>query len=244
MLTQPRLVTFRALPLAEHRRSTLPTQIPSSLNMSETLALCHVRRRLVLAFYRELTLLTYGIDTYWKYRHAAACLWPTIKLAEAEAASYEELMALDRKIRTFPVPTHLQATLQGSEVWSWSADSPQAVQQYCIVCDKELSKYSEALFFTSSGFSWFAALLFLHRNYLAIALRDENPLAHKFCGSVLAAYRCSTRICFALRDLYRLHPRTVGSMWYFWSSIFSACVGLLACATCRHVLTTSEPRSS
>ena len=67
-------------------------------------------------------------------------------------------------------------------------------------------------------------LLFLHRNYVAVALHSENPLSHKFGGSVLAAYRCATRMCFALRDLYRLHPKTVGGMWYFWSGIFSACV--------------------
>lgn len=105
-------------------------------------------------------------DTYWKYRHAAACLWPTIKLVGAEAASYEETMALDRKIRTFPVPAHLQATLQGSEVWQWSADSPHAIQQYCIVCDKELSEYPSGLFlcilvltqpqvyYSSTGTTW------------------------------------------------------------------------------------------
>lgn len=71
-----------------------------------------------------------------------------------------------------------------------------------------------------------AGLLYLHRNYLAVALKAENPLGHQFGGSVLAAYRCATRMCFALRDLYRLHPGTVGCMWYFWSGIFSACVSL------------------
>ena len=81
------------------------------------------------------------LDPYWKYRHAAACLWPTIKLTAAEVASYDETMALDRKIRTFPVPAHLQASLQGSEVWQWSTDAGQAVQQYCIVADKELSRW-------------------------------------------------------------------------------------------------------
>ena len=67
-------------------------------------------------------------------------------------------------------------------------------------------------------------LLFLHRNYLAVALRAENPLAHQYSGSVLAAYRCATRLCSALRDFYRLHPNAVGRMWNFWSGVFSACV--------------------
>ncbi|EKM49978.1 uncharacterized protein PHACADRAFT_213749 [Phanerochaete carnosa HHB-10118-sp] len=163
---------------------------------------------------------------YWKYRHAAACLWPTIKLAAAEVASYEDIMALDRKIRTFPVPTHLQASLQGSTIWQWSTDAGQAIQQYCIVADKELN------------------LLFLHRNYVAVALHSGDPLAHKFGGSVLAVYRCATRMCFALRDLYKLHPRTISGMWHFWSGIFSACIVLAAipivapsCALAQNALT-------
>ena len=67
-------------------------------------------------------------------------------------------------------------------------------------------------------------LLFLHRNYLAVALRAENPLAHQYSGSVLAAYRSATRLCSALRDFYRLYPNAVGRMWNFWSGVFSACV--------------------
>ncbi|KIP10047.1 hypothetical protein PHLGIDRAFT_125875, partial [Phlebiopsis gigantea 11061_1 CR5-6] len=159
-------------------------------------------------FEGEPSLMPYP---YWKYRYAAACLWATTRLAaSAETPSYEEAMALDRKIRTFPVPAHLHASLQGTEVWSWSKNPAVAVQQYCIVSDKELS------------------LVFLHRNYLAVALHAENPLAHRYGDSVLAAYRCATRMCFALRDLYKLHPRIVSSMWYFWSGIFSSCVVLAA----------------
>lgn len=83
-------------------------------------------------------------DPAWKFRYAAACLWPTLTLATADAASYEDAMALDRKIRTFPVPARLQVALQSSEVWSWSSDPSKAVQQFSVVCDRELSKFNSS----------------------------------------------------------------------------------------------------
>ena len=165
------------------------------------------------------------LDPYWKYRYAAACLWPTTRFAAgAEAASYEEAMALDRKIRTFPVPAHLHASLEGTKVWSWSNNPAVAVQQYCIVADKELSESRVCVYLSVPVLTRGAGLVFLHRNYLAVALHAEDPLAHRYGDSVLAAYRCATRMCFALRDLYKLHPRIVSSMWYFWSGLFSSSV--------------------
>ena len=74
-------------------------------------------------------------------------------------------------------------------------------------------------------------LLYLHRNYLAEALRvasqTENPLSHKFGGSVMAAYRSAVRMCVTLRDIYRIHPVWLGRVWHFWSGMFSSCVRLL-----------------
>lgn len=69
-------------------------------------------------------------------------------------------------------------------------------------------------------------LLCLHRNYLAEAIRAEpdDPLAHRFGGSVMAAYRGAVRMCVTLRDLYRVHPVWTGRIWYFWSGVFSSSV--------------------
>ena len=55
-------------------------------------------------------------------------------------------------------------------------------------------------------------------------MAPENPLAHKFGGSLMAAYRGTVRMCVTLRDLYRVHPVWVSRVWHFWSGVFSSCV--------------------
>ncbi|PSR72813.1 hypothetical protein PHLCEN_2v11310 [Hermanssonia centrifuga] len=117
-------------------------------------------------------------------------------------------MALDRKIRSFPIPVHLQPPLQGFENRTWSKDPASAMQQYALIVEREMN------------------LLFLHRNYLAVAIKmqTQNPLAHKFGGSVIATFRSVSRMCLALKDLYYLHPKPISHIWLFWSGIFSACV--------------------
>ncbi|KAJ3527260.1 hypothetical protein NM688_g8153 [Phlebia brevispora] len=155
-----------------------------------------------------------GIMGYhaWKFRYSAACLWPTVKTALGEAVSYQTIIELDHKIRTFPIPIELQPPLQGYQLRTWSDDPASALQQFCFICERELN------------------LLFLHRNYFAEAIdtAPENPLTHEFGQSVMAAYRSAVRMCVTLRDLYRVHPVWVSRIWYFWSGVFSSCIVLAA----------------
>lgn len=69
-------------------------------------------------------------------------------------------------------------------------------------------------------------LLYLHRSFFAVALRDDpnNPLEHRFGPSVVASYRSARRMCVALRGLYLVHAEPLSRFWYFWSCIFSSCV--------------------
>ncbi|KAJ3528064.1 hypothetical protein NM688_g8044 [Phlebia brevispora] len=133
-----------------------------------------------------------GFQAY-KHRFTAACLWPAVRLSCAKEVSYQAIMNLDKKIRTFPIPVDLQSPMP------WPRES-------------ELN------------------LLFIHRNYLAVALRAEprNPVAHKFGGSVLAVFRSVLRLCSGLKDVYQLHPAVTSRVWFFWSGIFSACIALAA----------------
>ncbi|THH33361.1 hypothetical protein EUX98_g851 [Antrodiella citrinella] len=147
----------------------------------------------------------------WKYRYTAACLPWTLKHAFSPGSvSYEVLMELDRKIRTFVIPSKLQVSLQGGEGLPWSSNARLAMQQCNCIFMKE------------------ANLLYLHRSFFAIALRDDpvNPLSHKFSPSVVASYRSARRMCVALRGLYLVHAEPLGRFWYFWSCIFSSCIVL------------------
>ena len=99
-------------------------------------------------------------------------------------------------------------------------------------CSSSVSSLRENLVSVSIPRAWGRILrqcqdlLYLHRNYLAEAIRAEpdNPLSHRFGGSVMAAYRGAVRMCVTLRDLYRVHPVWTGRIWYFWSGVFSSSV--------------------
>lgn len=149
----------------------------------------------------------------WKYRYTAACLPWTLKHAFSPGSvPYDVLMDLDRKIRIFVIPSKLQVSLQGGEGLHWSSNARLAMQQCNCIFMKE------------------ANLLYLHRSFFAVALRDDpvNPVEHRFGPSVVASYRSARRMCVALRGLYLVHAEPLSRFWYFWSCIFSSCIVLSA----------------
>ena len=90
---------------------------------------------------RGVTLMTTAFEDHaWKFRYSAACLWPTVRTALAEVVSYQTIMDLDHKIRTFPIPLELQPPLQGYQGRTWSSDPASAMQQFCFICERELSE--------------------------------------------------------------------------------------------------------
>ncbi|TFK51727.1 hypothetical protein OE88DRAFT_1462788 [Heliocybe sulcata] len=146
----------------------------------------------------------------WKFRYSAVCLSVSVDhVFNIRQSSYNALQDLDVKIRTFPVPAQLQAPVEGSEAGrSWSPDPVRAMQQYCILCERESN------------------LMYIHRSYFAQAIRSGsvNPLTHKYADSVVAAYRSALRLISSLRGLYPVHPARTRRVWFFWSNCFSACV--------------------
>ncbi|KAI0078657.1 hypothetical protein K474DRAFT_862934 [Panus rudis PR-1116 ss-1] len=151
----------------------------------------------------------------WNFRYAAALLPPSLKIALRPAViSYESLLDLDKRIRAFPIPEHLQLDLQSHSPRGrpWSSHPIVATRQCNVLFVRESN------------------LLYLHRPYFAVAVREKpaDPLSHKYGPSVLAAYRSACKICKTLRGLYLLHPRPVQKIWYFWTQLFSSCVLLAA----------------
>lgn len=73
----------------------------------------------------------------------------------------------------------------------------------------------------------FPDLMHMHRNFLVQALQDpDDPLKHKYAPSVRAAYRGACQLVSTIQSFYAVHPDMGGRVWFFWSSIFSACVRL------------------
>ncbi|TFK32802.1 fungal-specific transcription factor domain-containing protein [Crucibulum laeve] len=148
----------------------------------------------------------------WKFRYAATCLIASAQhVFSTKTPPYSALLDIDKRIRKFPMPSHLRSPVRVSEAGrSWSTDPSRAMQQYCALCLRESN------------------LLYIHRSYFAQAIRQdpENPLRHKYAPSVLATYRSACRLISSLRGLYPIHPRISSHSWYFWSGIFSSCIVL------------------
>ncbi|KAG1760121.1 hypothetical protein EDD22DRAFT_980737 [Suillus occidentalis] len=142
----------------------------------------------------------------WKVRYSASCLGISVQhVFNTRVPSYSALLELDRKIRKFNLPSHLQSPMEASEAGrAWSPEAPRAMQQYAALCYRE------------------ANLMYIHRSWFVQAIREApvNPLQHKYAPSVLAVYRSACRLISSLNGLYR--DRT----WFFWSAIFSACIVL------------------
>ncbi|KAK7061130.1 hypothetical protein VNI00_000866 [Paramarasmius palmivorus] len=148
----------------------------------------------------------------WKARYAASCLSISAQhIFSTKKLPYAAMLDLDTKIRKFPIPSHLQAPLAASEAGrAWSSDPRRAMQQYCVLCERESN------------------LLYLHRSFFAQAIREEphNPLTHRYTASVLATYRSACRLILSLKGLYPNHPEITETSWFFWSGVFSSCIVL------------------
>ncbi|KIJ65704.1 hypothetical protein HYDPIDRAFT_110852 [Hydnomerulius pinastri MD-312] len=148
----------------------------------------------------------------WKFRYSASCLSISVQhVFSTRIPCYSALLELDRKIRKFAVPPHLQCPIEASEVGrAWSSECPRAMQQYCALCERESN------------------LLYIHRSYFAQAIREapNNPLQHKYAPSVLATYRSACRLISSLKGLYGVHPVATSQQWFFWSGVFSSCIVL------------------
>ncbi|KAG2157850.1 uncharacterized protein EDB93DRAFT_1078285 [Suillus bovinus] len=148
----------------------------------------------------------------WKFRYSASCLGISVHhVFNTRVPSYSALLELDRKIRKFDLPSHLQSPMEASEVGrAWSPEAPKAMQQYAALCHKE------------------ANLMYIHRSWFVQAFREApaNPLQHKYAPSVLAVYRSACRLISSLNGLYRVHSQPTDQTWFFWSAIFSACIVL------------------
>ncbi|KAK1227215.1 hypothetical protein PQX77_009849 [Marasmius sp. AFHP31] len=148
----------------------------------------------------------------WKSRYAASCLSISVQhIFITKKLPYTALLDLDKKIAMFPVPTHLQAPLSTADTRrSWSTDPGRAMQQYCVLCERESN------------------LLYLHRSFFAQALKEDpsNPLEHRFAPSLVATHRSACRLISSLKCLYPNHSEMAQTSWFFWSGVFSSCIVL------------------
>lgn len=77
----------------------------------------------------------------WKFHYIAACLSVSIRRTQSvRRASYSSFQELDKRIRSFPIPSYLHSPVYGTERRDWDATPSRALQQYFAPCSVESSE--------------------------------------------------------------------------------------------------------
>ncbi|KAG1831964.1 hypothetical protein DFJ58DRAFT_719530 [Suillus subalutaceus] len=125
----------------------------------------------------------------------------------AKTPTYSTILELDRKIRDFPVPPHLQPRCDGNGTLPNAAILTQ-VQMSILLTNKETT------------------LLNIHRRYFTQALEDQpsDLLKHKYGPSVMAMYRSAWRVIEGHSHAVRRIPQAIERLGLFWSHALSAAI--------------------
>ncbi|KAI9511610.1 fungal-specific transcription factor domain-containing protein [Russula earlei] len=138
----------------------------------------------------------------WKFHYSAVCLSVSVQRAfSVKRESYSSLLELDRRIRSFPLPTHLLSPVYGTRNRDWDSDPSRAMQQFFAACERESNVGSR-------------------KRYVV----HLDPLQHEYGQSVVAVYRSANILINGLRRLAGTHPKLAGRVWFFWSSLYTSSV--------------------
>ncbi|EJD48103.1 hypothetical protein AURDEDRAFT_183807 [Auricularia subglabra TFB-10046 SS5] len=141
----------------------------------------------------------------WKWRYTAEVI---PKLMEevfgCKTPTYAKVLEMDKMVRTSWLPECLKADRQNPATVHDGLRSA-AIQRFTVLWFKEL------------------ALMYLHRNLLAIALTEgrADPLQHRYSPSLLAAFRSAVKLSTSLRALVS-EPGQAGQHICFFSHGFAA----------------------
>lgn len=143
----------------------------------------------------------------WSWKFSRLLHHVMVNAFGAKIPTYSTILELDRKIRDFPVPPHLQPRCDGNETLTKAAILEQ-VQVVFLLTNKEFT------------------LLNIHRRYFTQALEDQpnDLLKHKYGPSVMAMYRSAWRVIESHSHAVRLIPRAIERLNLFWSHALSAAI--------------------
>ena len=92
--------------------------------------------------FRSLTFcFSFDLVHSWLFHYIAACLSVSVQRTHSvHRASYSSFLDLDKRIRSFPLPSHLHSPVYGTERGDWDATPSRAMQQYFAPCSIESSE--------------------------------------------------------------------------------------------------------
>ncbi|KAG2106993.1 uncharacterized protein F5147DRAFT_746108 [Suillus discolor] len=143
----------------------------------------------------------------WSWKFSRLLHHVMVNAFGAKTPTYGTILELDRKIRDFPVPPHLQPRCPTSETLTKAAILQQ-VQTSFLLTNKETT------------------LLNIHRRYFTQALEDQpdDLLKHKYGPSVMAMYRSAWRVIESHSHAARKIPQVIERLGLFWSHALSAAI--------------------
>ncbi|KAH8829154.1 fungal-specific transcription factor domain-containing protein [Flagelloscypha sp. PMI_526] len=146
----------------------------------------------------------------WKHRFTRNLAFSvTETLLAATPPSYEVILKLDRRIREFPIPPHLNTISTGRVNLE---ESPARLHQTCL-----------------PGLFRSVLLLVIHRTHFSRSLQDssKNPLLSPFAPSFLAAYRSASWITKCQMVLYSKYSSLTHRLWHPWTHVFQVILGCI-----------------
>ncbi|KAF9820900.1 hypothetical protein IEO21_01127 [Rhodonia placenta] len=149
---------------------------------------------------------------WWKHRFTSECMNSVYDQAfGAKTPTYKTVLQLDRKLRSFPVPSQLQiAGFGGTEtrVNNYSDSVPLILQRHTVLALRE------------------SHLLYMHRGFFARAISDhpQDPLGSPYGSSFIAAYRSAGSLVALVRNIYSQLKELTERMWFLWTHLFSCSI--------------------
>lgn len=143
----------------------------------------------------------------WKNDFFVEVLTPLLEAMTSTKAppKYSRVLALDRSVRDFPIPSPLDER-------DTSGTTPRflAMQRALVIMGREI------------------ALLQLHRRYFTYAMNNAEPfeMQHEYAPSVLATYLSASSLISAVDGLFKYQKELSVRFLHFWFNVFSAAVML------------------
>ena len=159
----------------------------------------------------------------WMFQFVAECVAEVAaKTLTAVVPPYSTILALDAKIRDFPIPAFPESIpLDPSE-------PAMIMARYAMSHCRETSGFDWCLIAAVLQTDTFLVLLNLHRGFFAQAMTDDpvNPLRSQYGPSFLATYRSATHILKTIREEFELVPQLSARYWMPWTYAFSSAVSM------------------
>ncbi|KAH9946509.1 hypothetical protein B0H21DRAFT_693617 [Amylocystis lapponica] len=149
---------------------------------------------------------------WWKHKFISECMGSVYDQAfGAKTPTYNTVLQLDRRLRSYPVPQLLQIAGFGSSdsrLDAYNDSVPLVLQRHTVLAIRESN------------------LLYMHRGFFARAISDHprDPLGSPYGTSFIAAYRSAGSLVALVGNVHSQLKELSERMWFLWTHLFSCAI--------------------